>query len=80
MQSRESDDVQLSRVDPTRKWVTKGGGETSTHISSEQIDDTFQAHTYPEHGNLAHRPGDDIPTDPRIGPRMPRSGGDDDRS
>jgi hypothetical protein len=50
----------------------------TTHITSEQIDDALETHTHTEHGHLAHRPGDDFPTNPRIGPWVSRPGRYDD--
>jgi hypothetical protein len=55
-------------------------GPLATHITSEQIDDALETHTHTEHGHLAHRPSDDIPTDPRIGSWVSRPGRDDDGS
>jgi hypothetical protein len=62
-------------------YDSKGAkGPLTTHITSEQIDDALETHTHTEHRHLAHRPGDDVSTDPRVGSWVSRPGRDDDRS
>lgn len=49
----------------------------TTHLSSKDIDDAFQAHADAEHGDFAHPPPDHLSADSAVGGRVARSGRDD---